>query len=91
MTIPIFSLEQLDAVYKIDKDWLFDKLLVMQNAQRSAGLLADQARGVQEYVHELGFQLTKKNPDSGLKNQGIILDMEICVDEIYYFCNESKV
>jgi hypothetical protein len=63
MTSPIFSLEQLDAVYKIEQDWLFEKLLEKLNAHRHLILSADQGWGVQEYVSELGFQLAEKHPD----------------------------
>ena len=45
MTIPVFTLEQLDAVYKIDKDWLFDKLLVML----SSGIPENKALISQRY------------------------------------------
>ncbi len=63
MTSPIFSLEQLDAVYKIEQDWLFEKLLEKLNAHRHLILSADQGWGVQEYVSELGFQLAEKHPE----------------------------
>ena len=62
MTTPIFSLKQLDAVYKIERDWLFEKLLGKLNAHRHLILSADQGWGVQEYVSEPGFQLAEKNP-----------------------------
>jgi len=63
MTNLIFSFGQLDAVYKIEQDWLFEKLLGKLNAHRHLILAADQGWGVQEYVRELGFQLAEKNPD----------------------------
>ena len=63
MTIPNLSLEQLEAEYQIDQDRLFDNLLWKLNNHRNVILLADQDRGVKEYVYELGFQLTEKNPD----------------------------
>jgi len=63
MTKPFCSLEQLDAIYKIEQDWLFEKLLRELNAQRHLILSAIQGWGIKEYVSELGFQLAEKNPD----------------------------
>jgi len=63
MTTPFFSLEQLDAVFRIEHDWLFEKLLGKLNNHRHLILAADKGWGVQEYVNELGFQLKEKNPD----------------------------
>ena len=42
MTSPIFSLEQLDAVYKIEQDWLFEKLLEKLNAHMHLILSAEK-------------------------------------------------
>ena len=63
MTTPVFSLKQLDAVYKIERDWLFEKILGKLNMHRHLILTADQGWGIREYVNELGFQLAEKNPD----------------------------
>ena len=63
MTTPFLSLEQLDAAYKIEQDWLFEKLLGKLNAHRHLILSAEPGWGIQEYVNELGFQLAEKNPD----------------------------
>jgi hypothetical protein len=63
MAAPIFPLKQLDALYKIEQDWLFEKLLEKLNAHRHLILSADHGWGVQEYVSELGFQLAEKYPD----------------------------
>ncbi|MEN8229620.1 MAG: hypothetical protein ABFS38_15780 [Bacteroidota bacterium] len=41
MTTPFFSLEQMAAVYKVEQDWLFEKLLVKLNAHRHLILTAD--------------------------------------------------
>ena len=63
MTTPFLSLEQMATVYKVEKDWLFEKLLEKLNAHRHIILTADQGWGIQEYVNELEFQLAEKNPD----------------------------
>ena len=63
MTTPFLSLEQMATVYKIEQDWLFEKLMEKLNAHRHIILTADQGWGMQEYVNELGFQLAEKNPD----------------------------
>jgi hypothetical protein len=63
MAIPFLSLDQLDAGYRIEQDWLFDKLLGKLNEHRNLVLSADRGWGVHEYVSELGFQLSEKNPD----------------------------
>ena len=63
MSTPFFSLEQMAAVYKVEQDWLFEKLLEKLNAHGYLILAADQGWGIEEYVSELGFQLTEKNPD----------------------------
>ena len=63
MTTPFLSLEQMATVYKVEQDWLFEKLLEKLNAHRHIILTADQGWGIQEYVNELGFQLAEKNPD----------------------------
>ena len=63
MTTPFLSFEQMDAVCKIEQDWLFEKLLGKLNAHRRLILFADQSWDLQEYVSELGFQLSEKNPD----------------------------
>ena len=63
MTTTFLSLEQMDTVYKIEQDWLFEKLLDKLNSHKHLILSADQRWGVQEYVSELGFQLAEKNPD----------------------------
>lgn len=63
MTTPFLALEQMAAAYKIEQDWLFEKLLGKLNAHRHTILIADQGWGIEEYVHELGFQLAEKNPD----------------------------
>lgn len=63
MTISYFSFEQLYKEYKIEQEWLFHKHLRTLDIQRNLILLAEQGFGIQEYVHELGFQLEEKNPD----------------------------
>jgi hypothetical protein len=63
MTTPFFSLEQIADVYKVEQDWLFEKLLAKLNAHRHLILAASQGWGIQEYVSELRFQLAEKNPD----------------------------
>ena len=63
MTTPFFFLEQLDTEYKIEQDWLFEKLLGKLNAHRHLILTADQGWGIQEYANELGFQLAEEYPD----------------------------
>ena len=63
MTTPFFSLEQMSSVYKVEQDWLFEKLLGKLNANRHLVLTAGQGWGIQEYVSELRFQLAEKNPD----------------------------
>ena len=50
MTTPFLSLEQMATVYKIEQDWLFEKLLEKLNAHRHIILTADQGWGIQEYV-----------------------------------------
>ena len=55
------SLEQLSQVFKIEQDWLFEKLLGKLNSNTSLILAADQGFGIQEYLSELGFQLEVKN------------------------------
>ena len=64
MTIPITTFEQIAAMYKVEQDWLFEKLLGNLNAQRHVILAAKQGWGIQEYVRELGFQLEEKSPDT---------------------------
>ena len=51
------------AVYKVEQDWLFEKLLGKLNSHRHLILAAKQDWGLQEYVRELGFQLTEKHTD----------------------------
>jgi len=63
MNTPLYSLEQLDTMYKIEQDWLFEKLLGKLNANRHLIITADQDWGIKEYVSELGFQLAEKNQD----------------------------
>jgi hypothetical protein len=63
MTTPFYSLEQLDAMFRIEQDWLFEKLLGKLNAHKHLILSADQDWGVKEYVNELGFQLAERNKD----------------------------
>lgn len=63
MNTPILSLEHMVEVYKIEQDWLFEKLLWKLNSHRHLILTADQGWGIQDYVYELGFQLAEKNPD----------------------------
>lgn len=63
MTIPFLSLEQMSAVYKTEQDWLFEKLLWKLNVDRHLILTADQGWGIQDYVNELGFQLSERNQD----------------------------
>ena len=63
MTTSFFTLKQMDTVYKVQQDWLFEKLLGKLNSHRHLILAAEQDWGVQEYVNELGFQLAEKNPD----------------------------
>jgi len=50
-------------MYKVEHDWLFEKLLGNLNTQRHVMLAAKQGWGIQEYVRELGFQLKEKSPD----------------------------
>jgi hypothetical protein len=61
MTIPDFSPGKLDAEYQIEHGRLFDNILRILSINRNVILLADQTRGLKEYIHELGFQLTEKN------------------------------
>jgi hypothetical protein len=63
MTTPVLSLTQMLAEYEVEQDWLFDKLLIKLNSQRHILLSAKQGWGVQEFVRELGFQLTEKFKD----------------------------
>ncbi len=63
MNTSFFTLEQMDEVYKVEQDWLFEKLLGKLNSHRHLILAAEQDWGVQEYVRELGFQLAEKHPD----------------------------
>ena len=63
MTTPFFSLEQMSSVYKVEQDWLFEKLLGKLNAHRHLILAAGQGWGIQEYVSELRFQLAEKYSD----------------------------
>ena len=72
MGIPDFPFEQLDAAfysgvkteYQMDLEWLFDKLLVMLNAQRNVRLLADQLPAAQEDGNQI-----KSLPElGGIKN-----------------------
>jgi hypothetical protein len=63
MTIPILSLEHLGKMHKIDQDFLFERLLTKLNTHRNLILSADQGWGIQEYVSELGFQLSEKHTD----------------------------
>ena len=63
MTTTFLSLEKMASVYKIEQDWLFEKLLGKLNVHRHLILSADRGWGLQEYVSELGFQLSEKNPD----------------------------
>ena len=68
MTTPFLSLEQMVAVCEIEQDWLFEKLLGKLNAHRHLILFADQSWDLQEYVSELGFQLSENNPDIHICN-----------------------
>ena len=63
MTTPFLSLEQLAVEYKIEQDRFFENLLGKLNSHKHLILTADQGWGIKEYVNELGFQLTEKNPD----------------------------
>jgi hypothetical protein len=63
MNTGFFSLEQMAAIYEVEQDWLFEKFLGKLNAHEHLILSADQGWGLQEYVRELGFQLTENNPD----------------------------
>lgn len=63
MTTPFFSLGQLDSVYRIERDWLFEKHLGKLNAHRHLILTAGRGWGLHDYVLELGFQLVEKHPD----------------------------
>jgi len=63
MTTSFFTLEQMVAVYKVEQDWLFEKLLGKLNSHRHLILAAEKDWGIQEYVKELGFQLAEKHPD----------------------------
>ena len=63
MTTSFITLEQMDVLYKIEQDWLFEKLLGKLNSHRHLILSAAQDWGLQEYVKELGFQLAEKHPD----------------------------
>lgn len=63
MTIPITTFEQMASMYKVEQDWLFEKLLLNLNTNRHVMLAAKQGWGIKEYVKELGFQLEEKSPD----------------------------
>ena len=51
------------ADFKIERDWLFENLLGKLNSHTHLVLTADQGWGIKEYVNELGFHLTERNPD----------------------------
>ncbi len=63
MTTSFPTLQQMDTVYKVEQDWLFEKLLGKLNSNRHLILAAAQDWGLQEYVSELRFQLVEKHPD----------------------------
>ena len=63
MTTTFLSLDQMSSLYKIEQDWLFEKLLAKLKAHSHLILSADRGWGLQEYVTELGFQLSEKHPD----------------------------
>jgi hypothetical protein len=63
MTTSYFTLEQMDSIYKVERDWLFEKLLGKLNSHRHLILAAAQDWGLREYVRELGFHLAEKHPD----------------------------
>jgi hypothetical protein len=63
MDTQFVRLVQLAEVYKVEHDWLFERLISKLNANKTLILLADRSFALMEYVSELGFQLTEKNPD----------------------------
>jgi hypothetical protein len=63
MTTSFLTLEKMDVVYKVEQDWLFEKLLGKLNSNMHLILAAEKDWGIQEYVKELGFQLAEKHPD----------------------------
>jgi hypothetical protein len=63
MITPFLPLEQMDKVYKVEQDWLFEKLLGKLNSNRHLIIAAAQDWGLQEYLRELGFQLVEKYSD----------------------------
>jgi hypothetical protein len=63
MTTSLITLQQMDTMYKVEQDWLFEKLLGKLNSHRHLILASKQDWGLQEYVKELGFQLAEKHPD----------------------------
>lgn len=63
MTTPFLTLERMDAVYKVEHDWLFEKLIRLLNSHRHLILAVEQDWKIQEYVRELGFHLIEKHPD----------------------------
>ncbi len=63
MTTSFFTLEQMDAFYNVEQDWLFEKLLGKLNSHRNLILTAAQDWGLHEYVRELAFQLAETHRD----------------------------
>ena len=56
MTTTFLSLDQMSSLYKIEMDWLFEKLLAKLKAHSHLILSADRGWGLKEWVTELGFQ-----------------------------------
>jgi len=61
--LPFWGLEQMEEVYEVEYDMLFERLLSKLNAQRHLFLVAERSWGLKDYVNELGFQLREKHQD----------------------------
>jgi len=60
---PFLSLLQMAEMYNVEQDMLFERLLVKLSALRNLFIVAERGWGLEEYMDELGFQLTEKYPD----------------------------
>jgi hypothetical protein len=63
MDTPFIRLVQMAEMYKVEHDYLFERLLWKLSTSKTLILLAERNFSLQEYVSELGFQLTEKNRD----------------------------
>ena len=61
MTTPIFSLKQLDAVYKIERDWLFEKLLAWHALIRTRNncTKAIVEESLNDLIHHYNYRFNK--------------------------------